>query len=371
MGEYDLDALVVTSKENVIYYTGLMTIGWDSKHRPLGAILPREKDRPLLVIPDSLFFVAQESSWIEELRPWGGAKIPTAARDPILAFTQGIKDLGLEQSRIGMELGYGQRIGMPQTDYEALRASLPEAHLMDASAALWQQRMIKSPREIDAMRAVCQVTSDAFRTTFQAMQQGMTERELAGVMFQGLSRSNYRPGFVMVRSGPLKYRMINVEPFDKPLNRGDLVVVDAGATYKYYWADFMRMAAIGEPTKEQRAFFECDLASQKAGVAAIRPGIPGKAVFEACQAVIDNMGFHEHAALERVGHGLGLDVHEPPSLGFDSTVTLQEGMILTVEPIFYDKPNGQVGNFALEDVVLVTRHGHEVLSTFPKDLWIV
>ncbi len=164
--------------------------------------------------------------------------------------------------------------------------------------------------------------------------------------------------------------MINVEPFDKPMVRGDLVVVDLGATYKDYWSDFMRMASIGTPTKEQRAFFDCDLAAQKAGVAVIRPGIPTKTIFQACADVIKEQGFAEHARIERVGHGVGLDVHEPPSIAYNSETLVEPGMVLTVEPIFFDRPDGKVGNFALEDVVAVTETGHEVLSTFPKDLWI-
>lgn len=370
MAGQSLDALLLTAKENVVYLSGLQTIGWDSKHRPLALIVPADHRTPVLVVPESLECVAYESSWIEEVRLWGGVRVPGAPPDPIVAIRQVLQDLGLTTAHVGWELGYGTRLAMPQADYESLRAALPDMRVVDGSTALWQVRMIKSPAEIDAIRRACQATSDAFATAFKTMREGMTERELAGLMFRALASSNYRPGFVMVRSGRLKYRMINVEPFDKPLQRGDLVVVDAGATYKDYWADFMRMASIGEPSGEQRAFFECDLAAQTAGVEAIRPGVPMKAIYQACMHVITQMGFAEHARIERVGHGVGLDVHEPPSIAFNSETQIQEGMVLTVEPIFSDQPEGRIGNFALEDVVVVTKNGHEILSTFPKDLWI-
>jgi Xaa-Pro aminopeptidase len=165
--------------------------------------------------------------------------------------------------------------------------------------------------------------------------------------------------------------MVNVCPFDKPVERGDLVVVDAGATYKDYWADFMRMASIGQPSPEQRAFFEADLASQQAGVEVIRPGIKAGEIFDACNNVLQERGFGQHARIERVGHGLGLDVHEPPSLARGAQTVIEEGMVLTVEPIFSDLPDYRIGIFALEDVVVVTKNGHEVLSTFPKALHIV
>ncbi|MDQ7858110.1 MAG: Xaa-Pro peptidase family protein [Armatimonadota bacterium] len=371
MASAGLDALVVTGKENVIYYTGLLTIGWISKHRPLGAIIAHDHDAPLMIVPESLLSVAEESSWIDEVRPWGGVKVPGAPADPIDAFLAGMRELGLTRGRIGMELGYGQRIGMPQADVDAFRAALSDATLVDASGVLWAQRMVKSPLEIEAIRRACAATTRAFEVGFGALREGMTERELAGIMLRELASTNYPPGFIMVRSGVEKYRMINVEPFDKPMRRGDLVIVDAGATYRSYWSDYMRMACIGEPTPEQRRFFAADLASQSAGVAAVRAGVQAGAIFQACQNAIEAHGLSEHAALERIGHGVGLDVHEPPSLARGSTTVIEEGMVLTVEPIFWDQPHGRIGNFALEDVLVVTKDGHEVLSRFPKDLYVV
>ncbi len=205
------------------------------------------------------------------------------------------------------------------------------------------------------------------------MRAGMTERELAGIILSELAiQSDETPGFLMVRSGELKYGMVNVEPFEKILNPGDLVVVDVGANYKYYWSDFMRMGSIGEPSAEQRRFFEADLASQQAGIDVIKPGVKLYEIFDACYQVLLEHDMQEHVpGLERVGHGVGLDVHEPPSIAKGSDVVAQPNMVLTVEPIFWDRPDHKIGNFALEDMILVTEDGHEVLSTFPKDLYIV
>lgn len=373
MEERGIDALLVTAKENVVYFSGLQTIGWDSKHRPLGVLIGRAPESPpMLVLPETLAHVARETSWIEELRPWGGWRYQDAAPDPIVGIQRAIAELGLESGTIGLELGYGQRVGMSQADYLTLTSGLPNVSVVDGSDILWQLRMVKSPREVEALRKACAATTAAFEAGFAALREGMTERELAGIMFARMAeQTNERPGFMMVRSGPRKYGMVNVSPFTKPMANGELVVVDAGAVYKDYWADFMRMASIGKPTAEQRRFFDADLESQKAGVAAIKPGVTTGQVFDACYDVLVDLGFQEHAKLERIGHGVGLDVHEPPSIGRGSTTVIEPGMVLTVEPIFSDQPNYQIGNFALEDVVLVTETGHEVLSLFPKDLHIV
>ena len=372
MEESGIDALMLTSKENVVYFAGIQTIGWDSKHRPLIVIVPRDPSSAVhMVLAESLFYVARESSWVDELRPWGGW-MEGASDDPIAGAFQVLQDLGLAAGTLGLELGYGQRMGMSQEDYSTLVEGLPEAKLMDGSELIWELRMIKSPLEIEALRKACAATTSAFEKGFSALRPGMREKELAGIMFAEMARhTDERPGFMMVRSGPRKYRMANVLAFDKPMRAGELVVVDSGAVYKDYWADFMRMSSIGEPTKEQRRFFDATLESQQAGVDKLAPGVTAHDIYSACNDVLVAHGLADYVTFERLGHGVGLDMHEPPSMARGSELVVQPGMVLTVEPVFWDRPDGKVGNFALEDVVVVTEEGHEVLSLFPKDLHIV
>jgi Xaa-Pro aminopeptidase len=372
MEESGIDALLLTSKENVIYFSGIQTIGWDSKHRPLIVIVPRDSSRPVhMVLAESLYQVARESSWVDELSPWG-EWMDGATKDPISGAHQVLKDLDLAAASVALEIGYGQRVGMSLEDYFKLVGGLPEASIVDGSELIWKLRMIKSSLEIDALRKACAATSSAFEKGFAALRAGMREKELSGIMFAEMGgQTNERPGFMMVRSGPRKYRMANVLAFDKPMDPGELVVVDSGAVYKDYWADFMRMASIGEPTKEQRRFFDATLESQQAGVDKLAPGVTAHEIFSACHEVLVKEGLAEYLTFERLGHGVGLDMHEPPSMAKGSELVIQPGMVLTVEPVFWDRPDGKVGNFALEDVVAVTEEGHEVLSLFPKDLHIV
>ncbi len=372
MDRRNLDAILVTAKENVVYFSGLETVGWDSKHRPVGCLLPRDDAHPALVIPESLAYVAEVTSWIDDVRLWGGFKRTGIPQDPVVGIAQTVKDLGLAGGRLGIEMGYGTRINMSLADFQLLQSLLPETDTVDAGEAIWELRSIKSPAEIEVMRRVCMDTCDAFKVAFEAICGGITERELAGIILAEFARrTNFRPGFIGIRSGKLKYTMMNVPPFDKRLEPGDLVVVDGGATYKDYWCDMMRMASIGEPTPAAKRFFEIDLEAQRAGMAAIRPGASAGSVCKACLDVIQEAGFGEHVpSLERVGHGLGMDVHEPPSLALDSEVEIQPGMILTVEPIFSDLPNFQIGNFAMEQILLVTETGNELLTPFTDELWV-
>ncbi|HVU14109.1 MAG TPA: Xaa-Pro peptidase family protein [Phototrophicaceae bacterium] len=374
MDKRGIDALLLTAKENVVYFSGIRTIGWNSKHRPMGVVIPRNSSKPVtLIIPETLVDVSYHSSWVDDIRPWGGWRVAGADPDPLTGFQKACESLGVDTGKIGLELGYGERVGMSQDDFKELLNKLSGATFVDAGPLLWDLRIIKSPREVEMMRKVCDATDKAFARGFKALFAGMTERELGGEIMAELStQTNELPGFIMVRSGEMKYGMVNVSPFEKPMQPGELVVVDVGGNFNYYWSDFMRMASIGEPSAEQKRFFAAELASQQAGVDAIKPGIPLHDIFDACYDKLMEHGMKEHVpGLERVGHGLGLDVHEPPSIGKGIEVIAQPGMILTVEPIFWDRPNHKIGNFALEDVVLVTETGHEVLSNFPKELYVV
>jgi Xaa-Pro dipeptidase len=370
-----IDGLLLTSKENVAYFGGIRTIGWTSKHRPLGVLVPAASDQPvLMVLPETLMEVAETTSWVTELRPWGGWRRPGAPRDPIVGIAAAVAELGIGAgSTLGLELGYGQRIGMSQSDFSALQERLDGVNVADAGPLLWSLRMIKSSAEIDALRAACDATSRGFQRGFDALRPGMTERELSAIILSELSlASGEIPGFLMVRSGQEKYGMINCEPFEKPMEPGDLVVVDVGANYHYYWSDFMRMASIGEPSSEQRRFFETNLAAQQAGMDAIAPGVTCGEVFRRTHEVLVDAGLGEHVdGMERIGHGVGLDPHEPPSIEKDSTRVIEENMVLTVEPIFWDKPAHELGNFAIEDMVVVTATGAERISSFPRELHVV
>jgi Xaa-Pro aminopeptidase len=372
MEERGIDAVLVTAKENVVYFAGLETVGWDSKHRPVGCILPREGPGPILVIPESLAYVAEVTSWIEDVRLWGGFKRTGIPRDPVEAIAGALVSRGLGKGRIALELGYGTRVAMSQADFSHLEELLSGADVVDGSDAIWALRMIKSTAEAEVMREVCDHTCEAFRVGFDALRGGMTERELAGIILAEMARlTNSRPGFIGIRSGRLKYTMMNVPPFDKVMEPGDLIVVDGGAHLRDYWCDMMRMASIGEPTAEQQRFFDVDLAAQRAGMEAVKPGATAGDVCAAALEVIRDGGLGDHVpSLERVGHGLGLDVHEPPSLALGSEVVIEPGMILTVEPIFSDLPNFQIGNFAMEQILLVTETGTELLTPFTDELWI-
>ena len=371
IGASNLDAVIVTAKENVLYFSGLQTVGWDTKTRPLALIMAKGEE-PIFVLPESLESVGEETSWVSKRYLWGGWRIKDAAKNPVEGIVAVLRQMGLEKARIGMEFGEEMYLAMHMTEFFDLQKQLPQATLTDAAQLIWELRVIKTPREIEYLRKACDATCKSFERGFEVMRAGMSEQELAGAMFEEMAKqTTYKPGFVVVRSGRLKYKMVNVPPFkDKCMENGEMILLDAGATYNDYWCDMMRMANIGGPSDEQLAFFQAEKQAQWAAVQTLRAGVLACDVVAAAVEVFDRLGFSEHVGtMERIGHGVGLDVHEPPNIAATNSQPLKAGMVVTVEPIFRDK-DGRVGNFGIENNLLITDTGYEDLTPLSRDLFI-
>jgi Xaa-Pro aminopeptidase len=153
-------------------------------------------------------------------------------------------------------------------------------------------------------------------------------------------------------------------PSDRPIRGGDLVVLDFGATFDGYRSDMTRTYCVGEPTAEQLHLVEVVAASQAAGVQAVRGGIPAADVDRTCRQVIAEAGWGEQF-VHGTGHGVGLDIHEAPSVAATSSDTLQPGQVVTVEPGVY-LPG--VAGVRIEDTLVVTDTGNQPLTRTAKDL---
>lgn len=374
MEEANINALLLSSRDNIVYFTGLPNIGWQLYPvSSLATIVPMDGE-VTSIIPGSLYASATKNTWVKNQiwMPRYPEKFPNAPLTPIAAIKKVFKELNLTNSTIGMELGLHTRIGWTQNMFQEFKTTFPNITIIDATDLLWKLRMIKSKAEIEALKKACDATNEAFRVSFESLRPGMTERELGTIAYVTMTeQTGYRPSFVMIRSGPKKYDMVNCPPFDKEIEKGDILVLDLGATYKGYTCDFMRMACIGEPTREQKEYFDVQLSSQIAGVEAVGPGVKVNEVCGACVRVIDEMGFADKVTPVRgVGHGLGLSGGEPPSMSCSSDTILEPGMFITVEPIFTDK-EAKIGSFAIEDNIVITKTGKKIFSTFPKELWVV
>jgi Xaa-Pro aminopeptidase len=377
MAEEGLDALILTHELNVRYYTGYLSILWESRFRSLTAVLPRDTGLgPTLVLPGQETGNALGTSWVPD-------RIFYPDQEPIVAhLVRALREKGLESGRIGMELGFGTRLGMTHTDFEAFRAAVAPAEIVDSSVLMQTVRMLKSEAETGRIRRACEISQSAVRAGFEALHPGMTEKELAAIlgatMYAEGAELGSRPTFLTVDSYPGRRKMVNSIASDHRIAEGEMVMVDGGATHGGYATDFIRQACMGTPTADQRRWFDIAIEANESALASIRPGVTGADVYEAGLGVFEKHGLAGYNVLNIAGHGTGMEVHELPWLGerdavYSSDTVLEPGMVFCVEPVIagMDGPDWDAGVFIVEDKVLVTEDGHEVLTTaLSKELWV-
>jgi Xaa-Pro aminopeptidase len=226
-------------------------------------------------------------------------------------------------------------------------------------------RAVKELEELEAIRRATEVTNQVYERLAEEQFKGRTEKELAWRMEQlfhdlGADAVAFP---VDIAAGPTAASPHAV-PGDRVVEEGDLVLVDAGAVLDGYCSDCTRTFAAGEISDSLREVYELVRQAEQAGVDAIRPGVSGRDADMAARAVIDDAGYGENFG-HGLGHGIGLLVHEAPVLRVESKDVLAAGNVVTVEPGVY---LSGVGGIRIEDLVVVTEDGCEVLTSFPKEL---
>ena len=229
-------------------------------------------------------------------------------------------------------------------------------------------RSVKEPEELDLIRHATEVTNKAYELLVEEQFSGRTEKELAWRM-EELFHDCGADGIafpVDIAAGPTAASPHAV-PGGRVVQEGDLVLVDAGAVVDGYCSDCTRTYAVGDVSDSLREVYELVREAQQAGLDAVRPGVSGRDADAAARAVIADAGYGENFG-HGLGHGLGLLVHEAPALRPESDEVLAAGHVVTVEPGIY---LSGVAGVRIEDLVVVTDDGAEVLTSIPKELAVV
>jgi Xaa-Pro aminopeptidase len=353
MAQARLDALLLTSEANYRYFSGHYSGFWVSKGRPMLMLLPREQE-PVLVLTNNQVGLAERMSPVREVRAVDGF-VP----ETIPALAQAIRDRGLARGRIGAELGLKQRLGLPVSEFVRLQALLAEAAFVDAADLLWSLRMIKSPAEVAYLRESIRIACEAYQATFETVRSGMTEREAHRTfLVELMKRGAERPGYTPVTSGRGNYHFRAGGPTDRRLEPGDLLCFDGGCTYVGYWSDVSRVVAVGACTPEQATAYRQVRDITHACLEEVKPGRPIAAIAARAAAEFARRRLPFWRATSRIGHGIGLDITEPPSIRDDVQDPLRPGLVLSIEPRIV----AEHGLYQMEELYLVTDAGHELLT---------
>ena len=248
---------------------------------------------------------------------------------------------------------------------DSVAEALPKATLVPTSGWVEELRAIKDKDEIDRTRKACEQARRAFEVVRAGMTPETTENQIAAdleyqVRRFGAKGLSFTPIVGVGERGALPHG----KPTDKRVGEADFILIDWGANEGLYMSDLTRVLATGKISPKLRKLYDVVLAAQLAGIAAIRPGATCEAVDAAARGVIEKAGYGKHFG-HGLGHGTGLEIHEAPRLARGQKTELKPGMIVTVEPGIYFP---EWGGIRIEDDILVTRDGHEILTSVPKEL---
>ncbi len=343
-------SLALNPGPTLTYLTGL---NFHLMERPT-VLLFAPPAQPSIVVPELELRKLENTPYPIQAFPYGDNPASWAA-----AFDQAVNAVQLDGKTVGIE---PNRLRFLELNF--LQTAAPHARFLSAEDQLSQLRMAKDQEEISAMRKAVEIAQRALEATIPAIHTGVSERQIASELSIQLLRAGSEaevPFAPIVSSGPNSANP-HASPSDRKLQPGDLLVIDWGASYHGYVSDLTRTFAISETKPEMKRIFETVQAANTAGRAASRPGIPAGEVDRAARAVIEKAGYGKYFT-HRVGHGLGMEGHEPPYMFGENELVLKPGMTFTIEPGIYIPG---VNGVRIEDDIVVTEDGAESLSDMAR-----
>ncbi|MGG1573678.1 M24 family metallopeptidase [Fictibacillus sp. NRS-1165] len=344
--KHHIDGIIVTSGKNRRYLSGFTGSS--------GVLVISEKEAKLITDFRYVDQAAAQAKDFEIIRHTSAIQEKAVQA----AAEMGIKKAGFEQDY----LSFSQ-----YRTYEKYTSS-QDTELVPISGLIEKLRLIKDNSEIKILKEAAQIADAAFSHITSYIRPGRTELEVSNELEffmrkNGAASSSFD---IIVASG-YRSALPHGVASEKKISEGELVTLDFGAYYKGYCSDITRTVAVGEISSELRKIYETVYQAQARGMQGIKPGMTGKQADALTRDYIAEQGYGEYFG-HSTGHGIGLDVHEGPSLAVHSDTILEPGMMVTVEPGIYVSG---LGGVRIEDDALITEQGNESLTHSTKELLIL
>jgi Xaa-Pro dipeptidase len=350
MKENNVAVTLVTSPPNVLYLTGFDC----HPHERFMALCLQATGESTLFVP-TLEKTAAEQSGFDHIVTVSDTDNPMDKLREVVGSTHTGK-LSIEKQH------------MTVARFEQLQTVFGNIETVAAEELLLGMRLRKDAAEVAIIKKAAAIADRLVEVAVSAVEVGKVESELV-TLIESTAKELGAEGMsfsTIVLAGE-KSALPHGSPGNRKIAEGDFVLFDLGVVYEGYCSDITRTVVVGEPTEQQRAIYDAVLAANLAGIAATKPGQPAKHVDQAARNAITERGFGEYFT-HRVGHGLGIEVHEFPSMHGQNEQEMVEGMVFTIEPGVYLP---EVGGVRIEDDVLVTADGVEVLTHYPKELQVL
>ena len=348
MRERGLDALMLTGGTSMIYFTN---IRWGGGERLFSVVIP-VRGEAFVVCP-----AFEEDRAREQLAlgPLGGSEVRTweEHESPYQRVAEGLRDRGIATGRIGMEETIQYRFS------NGVALAAPGLDVVSGDPVSAGCRMVKDAHEIALMQLANEVTLTAYKAAYEAMEEGMTQRDFGGLVSMAHQRLGFQGG-ASVQTGEFA-ALPHGSITPQVIREGTILLIDGGCSAEGYRSDISRTFVLGRPTDEMKSVFDIEYRAQTAAFEAAGPGVPAEDVDRAARKVIEDGGFGPGYAYftHRVGHGIGMDGHEWPYLVKGNKVPLEVGNAFSDEPGIYIP--GKFG-VRLEDDMYITPDGAQLFT---------
>lgn len=346
-----LDGIALVPGPNMVYVSGIHS---HLSERPIVLFLPADDD-PAIIIPMLEAMKAKDAGIPpQRIFAWTDEEGYTGAFQQACAF------LELSDYLLGVESLY-----MRVLEYELLKRYAPGVNIAHADPVMTGLRLTKDASELAAMERAVAVAERAIERLIPRLKIGQTEKQIAAMLTQELMDAGADAvAFAPIVSAGPNGASPHAVPTDRPIQAGDLLIIDWGALVDDYPSDITRTFAVGPLDPELRRIYEVVKAANEMGKQAAGPQVACQEVDRAARGVIDDAGYAAYF-IHRTGHGLGLETHEPPFMMEGNEQPLGVGNVFTVEPGIYLPGRGGV---RIEDDVVITPGGYRSLTSFTRDL---
>jgi Xaa-Pro aminopeptidase len=340
--ELKIDALLVSAPPNIRYLSGFTGSN--------GLLLVTPDSQTLFTDPRYTIQASEECS----------CRVKTVAKGALeLAAIEIIRRKRLK--RIGFEA-----TRLIYDAYQRLKQALPlAASLKPIGPVIEKLRMIKSAAEIALIRRSVRTNSEAFESTVRSIRPGVSEMAIAAELeFKMRRLGAEKAAFETIVATGVRTALPHAQPSQQVAVLNELLLIDMGSCQNGYMSDMTRVLFLGRPSRRVHSIYNAVLKAQLAAIDAVRPGATAGQVDRKARQVLESEGLGKEF-VHSTGHGLGLEIHEPPRVGKKDPTRLEAGMVITIEPGAYVRGFGGV---RIEDTVLVTENGCEVLTPTSKEL---
>jgi len=364
----NIDAILVTTKVDIHYFSGMISQFWESPTRPVYLILPAIGDSPIAIIPE-IFYESMVQTWVKEIHKWSA---PRKEDDGISLLINNLKIF----NNIGMPMGIESQLRMPLAHILLIMKSL-NTEFVDVSPIIQEIRLIKSQAEIDKIRMVCQITSVAFECLAKKVHdfikinglKKISERQIIMELHKELiERGADKVPFIVGTSDYNGSKSIIDGPNDEAVIPGHTMIIDVGCVYDEYYCDFNRNYAINysNPYIQQANLDLWNATEEALNIA--KPGTTFGDLWAAQSKYLIGRGYDpSFFEIGRLGHSIGLSLTELPSVIKNETTRLEPGIVLTIEPSI-PLINGKL--LVHEECIAITETGYELLTIrAPKDFY--